>query len=176
MTTWNNSDVTTRKFENLSRSHAVTYNIQGVSGDVGGTLTCTGFKSVDNYSIEVYYDKGSNTVFTATNNGAAGGTTIVNTAHTQGNDYWNGCSVTMLTGTCAGETQLITDFDAGTDTLTVDAFTAQIDALDTYTINNVGYNTGLEHYIDATGKAIVVAYTNPANTHTVKIKAWGLKG
>lgn len=174
MTTWDNSDITTRKAENLSRSHAVTYTIAGISGDIGGVLTATGFKSIDNFSVAVYYNKGSPTVFTATGNGNVGGTTIVNTAHTQADDYWNGNSVTMLTGTCAGETQLITDFDAVSDTLTTDAFTAQIDLGDTYKINNVGYNTGLEHYID--GKTVVVAYTDPANTHTVKIKVWGLKG
>lgn len=34
-----------------------------------------------------------------------------------------------------------------------------------------GYNTGLVHY--TLGKTIVVAYTNPADTHTVRIKVWG---
>ena len=76
------------------------------------------------------------TVFTATGNGAAGGTSIVNTAHTQANDYWNGRIIKMLTGTCAGEERVVTDFDAGTDTLTTAAFTAQIDAGDTYLITD----------------------------------------
>ena len=174
MTTWDNSDVSSRKLENLTGSRSVTYTIAGISGDTGGTLNCDGFKIVDNYSVYVYYNKGSNTTFTATANGAAGGTTIINAAHTQANDYWNGCSVTMLTGTCAGETQLITDFDAGTDTLVTDAFTAQIDLGDTYRFNNVGYNSALEHYLSSNN--IVVAYTNPANTHTVKIKVWGIRG
>lgn len=168
MTTWTGGTILSR--EHLGKSRAFTYRISGISGDTGGTLTCN-LKRIDNYSVGVYYDKGSDTVFTATSNGAVGGTTIINTAHTEADDYWNGCSVTMLTGTCAGETQLITDFDAATDTLTVDAFTAQIDAADTYKINNVGYNTGLTHYFS--GKTIVVAYTNPANTHTVRIKVWG---
>jgi len=78
------------------------------------------------------------TIYTATGNGAADGTTIVNTAHTQTNDYWNGRLVKMLTGTCAGEEVVISDFDAGTDTITLAGvgFSAQIDAADTYIITD----------------------------------------
>ena len=87
---------------------------------------------LDDFDNGIY----GSTVYTATSNGAAGGTTIVNTTHTEANDFWNGRTVKMLTGTCLGEVQKITDFDAGTDTLTVDAFTAQIDSGDTYLIGN----------------------------------------
>jgi hypothetical protein len=75
--------------------------------------------------------------YTATSNGNVGGTTIINTAHTQTDDFWNGYLVEMLTGTCAGELRLISDFAAATDTLTTAAFTAQIDSADTYTIYSV---------------------------------------
>jgi hypothetical protein len=34
-----------------------------------------------------------------------------------------------------------------------------------------GYNTNLTHYI--TGKTIVVAYDDPVDDHTVRIKLWG---
>ena len=34
-----------------------------------------------------------------------------------------------------------------------------------------GYDTGLLWYIS--GKTVVVAYTNPADGHTVRVKVWG---
>ena len=34
-----------------------------------------------------------------------------------------------------------------------------------------GYNTGLTHY--TAGKTVVVAYNNPADGHTVRIRVWG---
>jgi hypothetical protein len=77
------------------------------------------------------------TVYTATSNGAGDGTTIINTTHTQADDYWNGTKVKMLTGTCAGEECYVSDFTAGTDTLTLagTGFTDQIDSGDTYLIS-----------------------------------------
>ena len=176
MTTWDNGDVTSRKTDSLSKSHVATYTISGIIGDTGGTLTTTGFKSIDNYSVKIYYRYGSTTIYTATSNGAADGTTIINTAHTQGNDYWNQHIVEMVTGTCAGETSVISDFTAASDTITLTGagFSAQIDSGDTYRIISVGYNTNLTHYFS--GKTITVAYDDPLGAHTVKIKVWGLKG
>ena len=58
MTTWNNSDISSAKKRNLSRSHAVIYTIAGVSGDTGGTLTATGFKSIDNVKVNVWVATG----------------------------------------------------------------------------------------------------------------------
>lgn len=89
---------------------------------------------LDDFNNGIY----SPTVYTATSNGAADGTTIINTVHSQANDYWNGRTVKMLTGTCAGETCLISDFDNGTDTITLTGvgFSDQIDSGDTYQITN----------------------------------------
>jgi hypothetical protein len=115
------------------------YTVECVLGYLRPAAQAQTTASVSYYSEYLEdFDNGvyDSTVYTATSNGAAGGTTIINTAHTEANDFWNGRTVKMLTGTCAGEEQKITDFDAGTDTLTVDAFTAQIDATDTYLISN----------------------------------------
>lgn len=74
--------------------------------------------------------------YTATGNGAADGTTIINTAHTEADDYWNGRTVLMLSGTCVGESCLISDFVKNTHTITLDGvgFSAQIDSGDTYAL------------------------------------------
>jgi hypothetical protein len=58
MTTWDNSDITSRKARNLSRSHAVIYTIAGANGDIGGTLTASGFKSIDNVKVNVWVTTG----------------------------------------------------------------------------------------------------------------------
>ena len=124
------------------------------------------------------------TTYTATSNGAAGGTTIINTVHTEANDFWNGRTVKMLTGTCAGEEQKITDFDAGTDTLTVDAFTAQIDSADTYLISNwaetedgntATVTTSSDDYLAITvsasagNKLCYYSYPSEATNHTTNL-------
>ena len=173
MTTWTGSNGNrVRRIEPLGyNSVAQTYQIAGVIGDTGGTLTCGNLSGIDNVSVWIEFSHGSNKIYTATGNGAVGGTTIVNTAHTEANDYWNQHVALMVTGTCAGESQTITDFDAATDTLTTDAFTAQIDSGDTYKIISKGYSTALLYYIS--GNTVVVAYTNPAGAHTVHVKVWG---
>ena len=45
-------------------------------------------------------------------------TTLVDAGLTQADDYWNGALLIFRTGTNIGRTAIITDFDAGTDTLT----------------------------------------------------------
>lgn len=75
------------------------------------------------------------TEYTATGDGAADGTTIVNAAHTQAADYWNGYTVRMLTGTCAGETCYISDFELGIIALEGAGFSDQIETGDTYQIS-----------------------------------------
>jgi hypothetical protein len=42
----------------LGRSISKRYTIDGANGDTGGTLTTTGFKAIDNYSIQVEVDTG----------------------------------------------------------------------------------------------------------------------
>jgi hypothetical protein len=64
----------------------------------------------------------------STSAGAAGGTTIVDTALTEADDFWNGALVTITDPKVGiyGESQYVTDFVAATDTLTVDAFSQQV--------------------------------------------------
>jgi hypothetical protein len=73
----------------------------------------------------------------ATSNGAAGGTTVIDTnADSGGADTYNGRYwVRMLSGTCQGEWKRVVDDDgAGTLTLENNGFSAQIDSGDQYEI------------------------------------------
>lgn len=99
-----------------------------------GITLSYGHGFLDDFNNGVY----GSTIFTATSDGAADGTTIVNTAHTQGDDYWNGRYVKMLTGTAAGEICLILDFANAGDTITLygAGFNSQILTGDTYVISN----------------------------------------
>jgi hypothetical protein len=70
--------------------------------------------------------------------GGAGNDTTIDASLTQANDYWNGCFIKYLTCTNAGNigiTREITDFDAGTDTLTHDAFPARTENGDTFLLS-----------------------------------------
>lgn len=62
-------------------------------------------------------------------------TTLVDNALTQVDDYWNGGYLVITAGTNSGETRAISDFVAGTDTVTVSvAFSNPIDATSVYAI------------------------------------------
>lgn len=62
-------------------------------------------------------------------------TTIVDNALTQADDYWNGGFAVITAGTNVGEIRSISDFVAGTDTVTVSvAFTDPIDATSVYAL------------------------------------------
>ncbi|MFC1995671.1 hypothetical protein ACFLVM_02200 [Chloroflexota bacterium] len=68
-------------------------------------------------------------------------TTLVDAAAlTEQEDYWNGWTLNIITTTDTfapqGESQVVTDFNATTDTLTTGAFTAAIGAGDTYNLTN----------------------------------------
>ncbi len=66
--------------------------------------------------------------------GNAAGTTIVDAALTQANDYWLGAVVAVTSGTPNGESRTATDFVATTDTLTLGVpLSAQI-TTNTYTL------------------------------------------
>ena len=54
-------------------------------------------------------------------------TTIVSTELTEKDDYWNGGSVEVVSGTNLGQVRKVTDFVASTNTLTVETFTGLID-------------------------------------------------
>ncbi len=61
--------------------------------------------------------------------------TLVDNALTQANDFWNGMTLIITGGTNVGEIRQISDFDAATDKITVDAaFTLAIDTSSTYLI------------------------------------------
>jgi len=66
-------------------------------------------------------------------------TTIVDAELTQADDYWNLARLTITdttdNGAPEGEASVITNFVAGTDTLTFGALTAVVDTGDTYTVD-----------------------------------------
>ena len=166
MTTWDNGDITKIVPNRNGNFKEFIYTLAGIIGDTGGTLT-TLFDKIEAIQVQMQMSYGSDTIFTATGDGNIGGTTIVNTAHTQANDYWNQHVAVMVSGAHAGESQTISDFDAASDTLTTGAFTGQIMTGETYKIISVGYTTALVYCIS--GSTIVVAYTNPAGAHIVRI-------
>lgn len=51
--------------------------------------------------------------------GAGTTTTVVDTALTEANDYWNGGIIVFKTGNNVGEARIVSDFDAATDKLTL---------------------------------------------------------
>ena len=64
---------------------------------------------------------------TTTSSGNVGGTTLIDTVLTQGNDYWINMSVVILSGNSNGQIRRISAFTAASDTITVDtAFASQI--------------------------------------------------
>ena len=77
-------------------------------------------------------------------------------------------------GRSRSETHKITGVSGDTGgTLTLNSYKQ----IDNYSVQievatgPAGYNTTLTHYI--TGKTIVVAYGDPIDDHTVRIKVWG---
>jgi hypothetical protein len=66
---------------------------------------------------------------TGTTDGGGTTTTAIDSTRTEANDYWNGGLFTCIDGTNAGLTRPISDFDAGTDTLTFEpAFPNAVDS------------------------------------------------
>jgi hypothetical protein len=54
MTTWTGNKADERRTDYLGKTVQKTYSISGVSGDTGGTLTCTGLKQLKNYVLKAY--------------------------------------------------------------------------------------------------------------------------
>lgn len=77
MTTWAapNGTITSRQF--LGRSRSETHKIVGISGDTGGTLTCNGFKKIDNYTVQVEVETGPAGYNTALTHYITGKTIVV---------------------------------------------------------------------------------------------------
>lgn len=67
--------------------------------------------------------------------GNVGGTTTVDIERTEADDYWNGATITYVTGLNIGETRAIADFDATLDTITHAAFANQVIAGDQYKLS-----------------------------------------
>lgn len=71
----------------------------------------------------------------ATSDGVAGGTTIIATALTEADDYWNECEVEITSLLRIYQKRVVTDFTASTDTLTfAQAFTGQVLSTTTFSI------------------------------------------
>lgn len=135
-------------FRSLERVKAFTDKVSGVEVH-GLELTLRYVRANHDYTPSlptVSYGTGffddfttfySPTIYTATSDGDAGGTTIINTTHTEADDYWNGKYVKMLTGSAAGSSAIISDFTASTDTITLagSGFGVQIADGDTYQIS-----------------------------------------
>ncbi len=78
-------------------------------------------------------------------------TTTVDTERTETEDYWNGATITYTTGNNMGETRAITDFDAGTDTITHAAFDNAVVNGDQYKLSARPVSTALESEITTGG-------------------------
>lgn len=130
----------------------VTYNAFTVTNafTVSGATTFTGAVTGTNGSndlsgIDIKKISGSATaatnqrdaalaVYSGSVTGTSSTTTIVDSALTQGDNFWIGRVVVFLTGSLALQGTDITDFDAATDTLTVTALTSSPSTSDTYII------------------------------------------
>lgn len=78
-------------------------------------------------------------------------TTLVDSPLTQADDFFNGMFLSITGGTNNGESRLITDFDAASDTITVSsAFTAAIDSTSVYSISTANSFQGDSASIDIT--------------------------
>lgn len=104
-----------------NRSINALYNLAGTSG-VAGTWHAVVYK--DTVQATGKADSGSTT-------------TLVDSARTEADDYWNGWTLEIVSttdgGAPQGESKTVTDFVASTDTITVSsAFSAAIDAGDVY--------------------------------------------
>lgn len=55
MTTWTGNKANERRTNYVGgRTVQKTYSVDGVSGDTGGTLTCTGLKTLDSAAVTAY--------------------------------------------------------------------------------------------------------------------------
>ncbi len=68
-------------------------------------------------------------------------TTLIDTALTEIDDYWNGFKITVNDGTNSGLVGVVTDFDAASDTLTVTTFPSAIASGVSYDLDGPLYNT-----------------------------------
>lgn len=114
--------------------------------DDGGSPGTVALKNIGSITGDLTIATGAvtNTESTGTTGTADSGdtTTLVDAALTQADDYWIGYTLAITAGTNSGESRLVTDFDADTDTVTVaSAFTAAIDSSSVYSLHT-------EHEVD----------------------------
>lgn len=121
-----------------------TYIYAGIDTAPGTIVRNYVIPSADQHQrkIDITKDSVQSAISATTSAGNVGGTTLIDTARTEGNDYWNNLSVLLLGGVCKGQVRRISDFDAATDTITVSpAFTAQIATSVKYEIIPTGSGT-----------------------------------
>jgi len=82
------------------------------------------------------FEAGTYGAYTVTGTATSGTTTtLVDAALTQASDFWNGAKITITSGTNAGESRFVSDFDNASSTLTFsEAFTAAIDNTSVYSL------------------------------------------
>lgn len=109
---------------------------------------------------------------TTTSAGNAGGTTLVDTVLTQGNDYWNNMAVVILSGNSIGQIRRISDFTSADDTITVDtAFASQIASGTKYNIvaQHTSTGSGMASTDAGVRQVIEVSVTSAANAGAVTL-------
>lgn len=98
----------------------------------------------------------------ATSNGAADGTTVIDTGQTAADDYWNEVTMTMTSGTAIGESVNVLAVGGwvnATNTFTMvgTGFSAQIDSGDNYILSARPVANGLQTEITTGGGARLTA-------------------
>ena len=105
-------------------------------------------------------------------------TTLVDDARTEADDYWNGSWLKIITTTDGqppqGESRLVTDFVAATDTIYTADFSAVIDAGDTYMLYLV-WGTAANPYINTFHRAYMYG-AGFLTSHSYKVGYYDASG
>jgi len=113
-------------------------------------------------------------VESSTTTGLGTNLTLVDTALTQGEDYWKDMAVVILSGTSIGQIRRISSFTAATDTITVDtAFAGIIAAGTKYNIVAQYAGTGGGGDATAANQVLILADTNAILIDTAEIGVAG---
>ncbi len=106
-----------------------TYLYLGCSSQPGKVVRKYIIPSVDMHQrkIDITKECIQSIVSATTSDGNANGTTLIDTARIEGDDYWNNMTLLILGGAYKGQSRRISDFDFATTTLTVSpAFSGKI--------------------------------------------------
>lgn len=123
-------------------------DIQGsLSGSVGsiaaGGISAASF-AANSITASALASDAADEIIAAVSGTADSGTitTLVDAARTEAdNDYWNGSLLLITSGSTQGQIRRITDFDAATDTITVDPAFTQAISTNTYLILRTAIGT-----------------------------------